>query len=95
MSESTRRKIKQLRALAASTTFPEEAKSARAKADQLEATLGPQQSHAADAAAYHRGVSGFTFYSITPEQMRIIQEELIKRMDRDIWAAFGASIIDP
>lgn len=42
MSQATRRKIEQLRALAASTTFPEEAKSARAKADQLEASLGPE-----------------------------------------------------
>lgn len=40
MSQSTRRKIAQLRALAASTTFPEEAKSAKTKADQLEASLG-------------------------------------------------------
>jgi hypothetical protein len=40
MSAATRRKIAQLRALAASTTFPEEAKSARAKADKLEAKLG-------------------------------------------------------
>jgi hypothetical protein len=40
MSTATHRKIAQLRALAASTTFPEEAKSARAKADKLEATLG-------------------------------------------------------
>lgn len=42
MSEAKRRKIRQLRALAASTTFPEEAKSANAKADKLEAELGPE-----------------------------------------------------
>jgi hypothetical protein len=55
MTDSVRRKIKQLRALAASTTFPEEAKSARAKADKLEQSLGGKRSwdsHAADAAAY-------------------------------------------
>lgn len=39
MSDAKRRKIRQLRALAASTTFPAEAASARAKADKLEAEL--------------------------------------------------------
>lgn len=40
MSADKRRKIARLRALAASTTFPHEAASARAKADKLEAELG-------------------------------------------------------
>jgi hypothetical protein len=43
MSAAVRRRITQLRALAKSTTFPEEAKSATAKADQLEASLPPEQ----------------------------------------------------
>jgi hypothetical protein len=41
MIAAKRRKIKQLRALAASTTFPAERDSANAKADALEAELGP------------------------------------------------------
>jgi hypothetical protein len=39
---STRRKIAALRALAASTRFPEEAQSARDKADKLERELRPE-----------------------------------------------------
>ena len=59
MSAATRRKIAQLRALAASTTFPEEAKSARAKADKLEAELrGPEEDYSADALAYLLGGLG-------------------------------------
>lgn len=59
MSEATRRKIAQLRALAASTTFPAEAESARAKADQLEAELlGSTDEHAIDALAYALGGLG-------------------------------------
>lgn len=55
--EAKRRKIKQLRALADSTTFPAEAASARAKADKLEGELSDPRAnddHGPDARAAPR-----------------------------------------
>jgi hypothetical protein len=83
VSEPTRRKIRQLRALAASTTFPAEAASATAKADKLEAALGTTTS------ASGGGMSGRRpSYIITDEVMEQmlarVLSEMMERKYKDI-----------
>lgn len=94
MSEAKRRKIRQIRALAASTTFPEEAKSARAKADAMEKTLGPSDSTTFRRAQPFPGVRSDGVWTdelskISPEMMKAFQEALQRHMDSVI---FGTSI---
>jgi hypothetical protein len=89
VSEAKRRLIRQLRLLADSTTFPEEAKSARAKADKLEAELPKQQqappttlddmAHVLDAASYMR--AGFDIFN--QETLRAMMQQAMDQMRKD------------
>lgn len=81
MSTAKRRKIRQLRALAASTTFPAEAASARAKADAMEATLPKVEpsEHVFDPASYlGAGFHSFAMDRFVREVMQQMMDDMMK-----------------
>jgi hypothetical protein len=91
--DAKRRKIKQLRALAESTTFPAEAASARAKADKLEAELPksepkPQQSPWLDGLALAQQQAQGQY--IDPHQFGSFGDYMNARMDQYWQAQFDA-----